>query len=395
MASRVEKRIEHWKSEKANRHLKKQIKPNRKSKRPRSKEWTAVEWKDADEWESEIFPSTERMMPLGGHKKWEDAPAGRSVVLDEAERLPEDEKKKDIIAGVVSSVSPGHCQVELEGRELLCSLRGSLSAEDSAYTNVVAVGDNVLVSENVRGGGVVEHILPRKSALVRPDVFNAHLKQVIVANADQLLVVVAWRSPKIWFELIDRMIIAAECYNLRPIICVNKIDLAEDLSEPEQALEPYRELGYQVLFTNGLTGGGIDRLKEALHGRMTVLAGLSGVGKSTLLDRVQPGLGIRIGEINETKNEGRHTTSQAKLVRVDGSATLVDTPGIREFGLANLHRSELANFYPEFASYAARCRFKDCSHIKEPGCAVQDAVSKGLLPLYRYESYVKIFSDLD
>ncbi len=293
--------------------------------------------------------------------------------------------------GIVVEVSSSLCRVDLSGRSLVCSVRGSLSAEETGYTNVVAVGDEVMVSENGLGQGVVEAVLPRRSVLARPDVFYDHLQQVIVANAGQLLIVASWRDPVIWLELIDRNLIAAQRYDLMPIICVNKIDLAEDMAICRATLQPYLDLGYRVLFTCALTGEGVDELREVLRGQTTVLAGLSGVGKSSLLSAVQPSLQLRTGEVSEYSGQGRHTTAQAVLHRLEVEGFVVDTPGIREFGLSGLRQGELARFYPEIAAVAGGCRFDDCAHIHEPGCAVKAAVHQGRVSAARYHNYKKIY----
>ena len=261
-------------------------------------------------------------------------------------------------------------RVEIGETTLLCSVRGALSGQETGFTNPIAVGDQVIVQEDGAGGGVVENVLPRHSMLTRPDVFHSHLRQVVVANVDQLLIVASWRDPLIWFELIDRYLIAAARNELPPVLCLNKIDLAQDPSEYEEALQPYRELNIPILLTSAETGHGIDALRGALRGRTTVLAGLSGVGKSTLLSVVKPGLNLRTGAVSERKSEGRHTTTQAELIRLDAQTTVVDTPGIREFGLSGLVQTELATYFPEIAATAAGCRFRNCTHHDEPDCAV-------------------------
>jgi ribosome biogenesis GTPase len=291
-------------------------------------------------------------------------------------------------------VSSGLCRVDVEGRTLLCTLRGSLSAEDSGLTNVVAVGDNVVVSADGSDSGVVEAVLPRRSALARPDVHHSHLSQVIVANADQLLIVASWRDPAIWFELVDRYLIAAERNSLSPLICVNKIDLAQDLADCKRSLGPHRELGYRVLFTSAVTRTGVDELRSVLKDKTTVLAGLSGVGKSSLLTAVQPDLDLRTGSISDYHREGRHVTTQVSMLRLASGGYVVDTPGIREFGLSGLRRSDLVGHFPEMAVRGQQCRFSDCSHIHEPACAVRAAVAQGTVSPSRYHSYVKIHRDL-
>ena len=258
---------------------------------------------------------------------------------------------------------------------------------------MVAVGDEVLVSEDGAGTGLVEAVLPRRSVLARPDVFYSHLQQVIVANADQLLIVASWREPAIWLELIDRYLITAERSHLPAVICINKMDLVEDEAECARTLEPYRQLGYRLVWTSAVTSAGIDELRSVLHNRTTVLAGLSGVGKSSLLMAVQPSLQLRVGAVSD-KRQGRHTTSQTTLLRLGDGGSVVDTPGIREFGLSGLRRPELVDFFPEMAALAPNCRFHNCSHLNEPDCAVQAALGNGKIAASRYHSYRQIFETL-
>jgi ribosome biogenesis GTPase len=295
---------------------------------------------------------------------------------------------------VVLEVSSNLCRVDLAGQSLLCRLRGALSAQETGFTNVIAVGDRVIVQENSPGHGVVEQVLPRRSVLARPDVFRSHLRQVIVANADQLLIVAAWRNPLIWLELIDRYLIAAERHNLIPLICVNKVDLAADQAECQILLQPYQTLGYQVLFTSARTHSGLDLLREAMRGRVTALAGLSGVGKSSLLNAIQPGLHLRTGAISDGSGNGQHTTTQVSLLPLAMGGFVADTPGIREFGLSGLSQSELIAFYPDLTTYAHLCRFANCSHQHEPDCAVKAAVTAQKIAPIRYDNYLKIYHSL-
>jgi len=224
-------------------------------------------------------------------------------------------------------------------------------------------------------------------------VFASHLQQVIVANADQLLIVASWREPAVWLELIDRYLIAAERHNLSPVICVNKVDLAKDEAICRAELRPYVDLGYRVLFTSALTGAGVDELRDLLCDKTTVLAGLSGVGKSSLLTAVQPGLKLLTGNVSDS-GQGRHTTTQVTLLKLSLGGFVVDTPGIREFGVSGLEKSELARFYPEIAAMAGECRFGNCSHIAEPDCAVRAAVRQGRVSAARYHNYQKIYVTL-
>ncbi len=347
-----------------------------------------------DQWDDLGYEGFERIMPR-------DEGERRRAVEQAAFRMPEHaaangarEIPTGAKLGLVVSVSSGLCQVEMDGRALQCSIRGSLTSERTGFTNALAVGDEVAVRENGAGGGVIEAVLPRRSVLARPDVFSSHLRQILVANAEQLLIVSSWREPVIWLELIDRYLIAAERSELRPIVCVNKVDLVEDEAEFEEALRPYNALGYRVIRTSARSGEGIGELREALRERMTVLTGMSGTGKSSLISAAQPGLNLRTSDVSDWSGEGRHTTMQATLLRLEIGGAVIDTPGIREFGLSGLRRHELAQFFPEIASFAMNCRFSNCSHMSEPGCAALEGEASGGVPRSRYHSYRLIYESL-
>ncbi len=296
--------------------------------------------------------------------------------------------------GQVIEVSSGLCRVRMGDDVRLCSLRGSLTAHDSSYTNVVAVGDYVTVTAGEPGHGVVESVLPRRNEIARPDPGAGHLRQVLVSNVDQVLIVASWRQPAIWTELIDRYLITAERYAITPLIAVNKIDLAADQAEVEAALKPYHDLDYTVLLTSAETGQGVDALCDRMMGKITVLAGLSGVGKSSLLTATLPGFTLRTGEVNEDRGQGRHTTTQATMLSFGDGGYVIDTPGIREFGLYGLTRAELDAFYADIAIHAAQCKFADCTHDHEPDCAVRDAIERGALSEQRLHNYRAIAAGL-
>jgi ribosome biogenesis GTPase len=387
------------------RKVRQQLKNNRKPKRPRQRDWLPDILDDEEALYELDYEDSEPMMPPGEQERRRTVQqAALAVLLDEGAQgdyllEPMETGGQN---GLVVQVSTGLCRVAFDGKELLCSLRGSLSARDTGFSNVIAVGDRVIVSEDGAGKGVVEEILPRRGVLARPDTFvdggyrvrDRHLQQVIVANVDQLLVVASWREPPIWPELIDRYLVTAERNGLQAIVCLNKVDLVEDEAECRATLQPYLDAGYRVLYSSATSGAGVDELKTVLRDRTTVLTGMSGVGKSSLLNAVQPGLELHTQEISEYHQQGRHTTTHVSLMELEAGGYVVDTPGIREFGLAGVRRAELQRFYPEIADLQGACRFADCSHTHEPSCAVKAAVEAGRLSAARYKSFRAIYEDL-
>lgn len=397
----IEKQVERYRQGAKKSAMKQALKrdksiqrPNRTPKKPRRKKWSPA---DMDEWDELEIERQERIMPRGEQTRRRQV---ENMLLEkrldaqdettQAEELPHPQGA----VGQVIEVSSALCRVDVDGETLLCGLRGSLSAEETGFTNVVAVGDKVVVTPDGAGQGVVETVLPRRSALVRPDVFYSHLQQVLVANADQVLIVASWREPLIWLELIDRYLIAAARCKLEAVLCINKIDLVDEQEPLQPVVSTYEALAIPVLLTSARTGVGVDALRDRLCERLTVLTGLSGVGKSSLLSAVQPGLELRTAEISERKNEGRHTTSQSSLLKLDRGGAVVDTPGIREFGMRGLRRAEMGQYFTDLQAFAADCRYRDCSHLSETECGVQAAVQDGRASASRYHSYERIYNEL-
>jgi ribosome biogenesis GTPase len=380
----------------------KKFKRNQQPRGPRRTNWMPADLDLAhlDEWDGDGYNAFERIMPLdeGDRRRaLERAAFVRAVPPEPDADAGEDAPPASdnaLLQGRVVEIASGLCRVAIEDETLLCTVRGILHAQETGFTNAAAVGDQVYIRRDGAGHGVVEQVLPRRSLLARPDVFHPHLQQVVVANVDQLLIVASWRDPIIWFELIDRYLVAAARNHLPAVVCVNKIDLAASRAECERNVQFYRGLGVACVFTSAQTGDGIDDLRAVLHERTTVLAGLSGVGKSSLLSAVQPDLNLRVGVVSEHSGEGRHTTTQATLLRLEPQTWVVDTPGIREFGLSGLTRSQLIPYFAEMAEAAAHCRFRNCTHLDEPDCAVQAAVAGGAIARSRYHSYRLIYASL-
>jgi len=296
--------------------------------------------------------------------------------------------------GVVTEIIPGGCLVDSAGTRVRCVLRGLLKSLETRERNVVAVGDEILYSPLDTQAGVIERVLPRRSVLSRK---YAEREHVVAANIDQLVVVVSVSAPPIRTGLIDRYLVAAENGGLRAVILVNKIDLA-----PGEAGSPYREvmrtyvdLGYGVAFCSAVTGEGLDSVRDVLRGKSSIFAGQSGTGKSSILNALQPGLRLRVGEISESTRKGIHTTTNITLLPLEFGGYVVDTPGIREFALWGLAKEDLPHFFPEFEHYLGRCRLRGCTHTHEPGCEVKAAVEEGRIHPERYDSYCRLYESLE
>lgn len=369
----------------------KRLRRNLQSKTPRTRDWAELENID---WDEVDYDSDKRIMPR-------DETARRRAIETESQAIVDgniEETEEPIVAtgsrGRVLSVIGERCKVEIDDRVIYCSIRGAITDEHTGFTNAVAAGDDVIVDEDGAGSGAIESVLPRRSVLARPDTFYGHLHQVLVANADQILIVSSWRDPVLWLELVDRYLIAAVRSNLRAVLCVTKSDLIEDEAEFQNAITPYLNLDYTVLRASSITGEGIDDVRDQLNDNITVLAGLSGTGKSSLITALQPGLDIRVGEVSEYSGEGMHTTRQSTLHPLDFGGAIVDTPGIREFGLTGLRKSDLATYFEDIDPLTPECLFANCLHVSEPDCAVLKAESSGALSPSRYHSYKTILDTL-
>jgi ribosome biogenesis GTPase len=269
-----------------------------------------------------------------------------------------------------------------------CATRRLLKTLSTTQRHVVSAGDFVYFRPEPNQEGIIERVEPRKTVLSRATRGRQH---IIVTNVDQLLIVTSAAEPYIKPNLIDRFIISAHKSGLRPLVCINKIDLVEPAS-----LVPlvgvYSQMGYQVLMLSATTGFGIDRLRREMIGRASAVAGQSGVGKSSLLNAVDPGLQLRTSAVSAETQKGRHTTTTARLLPLAGGGYVVDTPGIRQFQLWDVIPAEVAGYFRDLRPYIDHCKFPNCTHTHETGCAVKDAVADGRLDLRRYESYCQLFA---
>ncbi|HHV61840.1 MAG TPA: ribosome small subunit-dependent GTPase A [Firmicutes bacterium] len=281
--------------------------------------------------------------------------------------------------GMVVKAYGGYFYVRAGDRVVECTVRGRLKKEKKE----ILVGDRVRFSEVDSLRGVIEEVLPRKTRLVRPP----------VANVDQAVIVSAVSNPDPDFKLIDRLLAIAESESLEILICFNKVDLVTSY-RADKISRPYRAAGYRVLKTSAKAGAGIRRLSRALAGRVSVFAGASGVGKSALLNAVQPGFRLKTGETSRKLERGRHTTRHVELLQLDSGGLVADTPGFSRVSLGGIAPEELGLFFPEIRRFVGQCRFTGCMHDREPQCAVKEAVARGEIHETRYNHYLEFLYEV-
>ena len=288
---------------------------------------------------------------------------------------------------VLSVHGPSNIVRAGDGTIYRCATRGLLKSLSTDQRNVVAVGDLVWFRPSnemaERKEGLIERVEPRRGMLSRTSRGRRH---VIVTNVDQLLIISSAAEPMLKPHLIDRMLVTAEKAGIGPIICINKVDLVDPV-DLQPLIGVYGQMGYQVLLVSATTGFGVDRLRRVLRDKESVLSGQSGVGKSSLLNAIDPQLRLPVRTVSAESQKGRHTTSIAQLIPLEYGGYVVDTPGIRQFQLWDVVPAEVAGFFRDLRPYESHCRFPDCTHIHEEGCAVKDATADGKIDVRRYESY--------
>ncbi len=291
--------------------------------------------------------------------------------------------------GRVIRVDSRMCQVDADGQIHKCRMRGLLFRDEKEFSRPVAVGDQVVVERLKTPPHVVVEVKERKTYLARRKA-GGRSRQIIAANIDQAVMVLAVANPQLNPRLLDRMLVAAEHGGFEPLIVLNKVDLLVELSDLDPIANLYRDLGYRVLLTSTISGHGIDDLIAAVIDRISVFSGMSGVGKSALLTRIQPNLSLTSKQVSNATGKGRHTTTHASLIPLEIGGYVVDTPGIREFGLIDLEPWEVGRQFVEFRPYLLACKFRTCTHDHEIGCAVKQAVDDDKIDAYRFDSYLRI-----
>ena len=276
-----------------------------------------------------------------------------------------------------------------DGETVRCRIRGRLRLKGVRSTNPVVVGDEVACEADEGGDYVIADILPRRNYVIRRASNLSKESHIIAANVDQALLMASLRSPETPTEFVDRFLVTCEAYKVPVTILLSKLDL-QDAEAVAEFRAVYEGAGYRVLEVSVREGRGVEEVRELLAGRTTLVSGNSGVGKSTLIQAIDPSLDIRTGEISESHHKGRHTTTFSTMYPLAGGGAVIDTPGIKGFGLIDIDEAELWHYFPEMMRVAPACRFYNCTHTHEPGCGVTEAVKAGEIAWPRYESYLKI-----
>lgn len=281
------------------------------------------------------------------------------------------------------------------GGRFRARLQGKHRQTVEGLTNPLAVGDRVRYTLGEDGTAAITEILPRDNHIIRRSPRNRHKKHIVAANLDQAFLIVTLHTPRTSLGFIDRFLVNTGTYHIPTALVVNKTDLhdAEDAERLEALRAIYTDLGHGVLTVSAASGEGVDAFRAALRDRVTLLAGHSGVGKSSLANAVEPGLGIKVRDVSHTTGKGMHTTTFATMHPLAQGGWIVDTPGIKEFGIVDLEREEVAHYFPEFAELLEHCRFHNCLHLNEPDCAVREALEAGRIAPSRYDSYLSILED--
>ncbi len=314
--------------------------------------------------------------------------------------------------GVVYKKTTGIYTVHLPESNINCTLAPRLRPRPAAdahprqkvnhaveHTDPLAVGDVVQVMSLGNGLGQIVEIETRRNVLSRPTPGPHAFEQMVAANVDQVVPVFACANPPPKWNMLDRYLVMAEAAGVPAVICITKIDLAQNENDQldasiQQCAAEYRQAGYPVHLVSANNGHGLDEMRAALRGRLSVLLGKSGVGKTSLLNALQPGLGLRVSLVSQVTGKGRHTTTQSELFELEFGGSILDTPGVREFGMWEINPDELPGYFPEMRPYLGHCRFGlNCKHDQEPGCAVRKAVMGGEISPRRWQSYLRLRSE--
>lgn len=310
-------------------------------------------------------------------------------------------KMSERIKGTIIRSTGSWNSVMLEnGSVVECRLRGNYRIKGLRTTSPTSVGDNVeiILDSEEQNTGIIVYIAERMNYIIRKSVNLSKAAHIIACNVDQMLVIATVHQPRTSYGFIDRLLCTAEAYNIPAALLINKSDLNDEDNPAKLQAEYeacYQSIGYRVFVGSAQEGTGMDKLKEWMQNKVTLVAGHSGVGKSTLINDLVPDLDLRVGEISEVHAKGMHTTTFAEMFPLEkNGGFIIDTPGIKEFGMIDMHKDEISHFFPEIFKASGKCKFNNCNHLNEPKCAVRDAVENGSIPESRYASYVSILESV-
>ena len=306
----------------------------------------------------------------------------------------------DTQEGIVTKTTGKEYTVLRENECYTCKLKGQFRIKGIKTTNPIAVGDHVMFTFdplNPSNDGVIVDICPRKNYIYRKSVNLSKITHIIAANIDSAFLIVSLTDPKTPLGFIDRFLVSAEAFRIATTIVFNKYDLysQEDKIQAQRLADVYQKIHYPCLFTSARNGMGLDTLTNAMKNKVSLFCGQSGVGKSSIVNSIEPGLHLKTGEISQYNEKGKHTTTFAQMHALNMGGYIIDTPGIKEFGLIEYKKEEVCHYFPEMLSLQNQCRFSNCTHTHEPDCMVKQAVENGDIALWRYNNYLAIINSED
>lgn len=298
---------------------------------------------------------------------------------------------------VIKSTGSWYIVKTTDAEIIECRTAGKLKLDDKKLTNPIAVGDEVEFDLESKAIGIIKNIFPRKNYVVRQSPRKKHQLHLLASNIDQALLIVTMREPNLKLGFIDRFLIMTEPYSIPVIIVFNKYDIysPEDIEHYEQLNTLYTNIGYKVICTSTVTLEGIDQLSGLLKNKITLVAGQSGVGKSTLVNTIEPNLDLKTEEISDFSGKGQHTTTFAHMYDLSNGGSIIDTPGIKSLAFSHLEIMDVAHNFREFFALSEKCRFSDCTHRNEPGCAIRQGVKDGSINSLRYQSYLSLLEEIE
>ena len=298
--------------------------------------------------------------------------------------------------GIVIKSTGSWYQVKTHNEEVIpCRIKGKFRMKGIKATNPIAVGDQVEMEVDQDGVGTIHRIQPRKNYIIRKSTNLSKQVHIIASNIDQLVLVTSIVQPRIALGFVDRILATAEAYSISATIVFNKLDIYDEsaLDRLAEVLAIYHPIGYDYCLTSVKTGRGMEAFRQLLAGKTSLLSGHSGVGKSSLINTIEPSLDLKVKDVSGSNEKGQHTTTFAELHNLSIGGSIIDTPGVRSFGIIDFDREHLSHYFPEMRELLGHCKFHNCAHINEPKCAVKDAVEEGEISGSRYQNYVAMYHD--